>query len=109
MMDIRIVDGHIKTTPAMIEYVTSHVAAAIGSFADSFTSVDVHIRDENGPKGGVDKRCVIHAHAAHAGLGSLIVREKAEQFYQAIDLATKKLKRVISRRKQRVNDTRHHA
>jgi hypothetical protein len=46
MMDIRIVDGHIKTTPAMIEYVTSHVAAEIGNFADSFTSVDVHIRDE---------------------------------------------------------------
>ncbi|MEI2701477.1 MAG: HPF/RaiA family ribosome-associated protein [Baekduia sp.] len=49
----------------------------------------------NGPRGGIDKECRILASIPHRS--PVIVADQAGGFYEAIDLASHKLKRAISK------------
>ncbi|CAG0957333.1 hypothetical protein PHYC_00538 [Phycisphaerales bacterium] len=99
-MQIRLIDGRIATTPGMLEFVHTRLAAAVGRFASRLREVRVRIVDVNGPKGGLDKRCVILATVNGRGKGGgsvVIARECAAGFYAAIAGASHTLKRLVTR------------
>lgn len=98
-MNVRLIDGPIKTTDGMLAFVRDKVALGLAPFARNLRQVDVHIRDVNGPKGGVDKHCTIHAE--QIGAESIVVRSHAADFYQAISDASRKLRRVLARSRKR--------
>lgn len=94
-MNIRVIDGSIQTTPGMMAHIQARLNNALDRFARQVRDVEIHIKDENGPKGGRDKRCSIHAHID--GAGPIIVEHHDSEFYAAIDQASHKLKRAVSR------------
>ncbi len=99
-MQVRLIDGRIPTTPGMLEFVHSRIAAAVGRFASRLREVRIHITDVNGPKGGLDKRCVILATVngrGRGGGGVVIARECEGDFYAAIAGAAHTLKRLVTR------------
>lgn len=99
-MQIQLIDGHIATTPGMLAFVHTRIAAAVGRFASRLREVRVRITDINGPKGGLDKRCVILATVNGRGKkgGSVVIaRDCAADFYAAIAGASHTLKRLVAR------------
>lgn len=95
-MVITLVDGSIKTTDAMREFVHQRLNAALGRFEDRIPRVEVRICDENGPRGGVDKLCRVTA--TIAGAGPLMIEKRAGDFYEAIARAVNAVKQNVARR-----------
>jgi ribosome-associated translation inhibitor RaiA len=89
---------------ALIETVSAMVEAALGRFASHVTRVDVHMSDENGSKGGLDKRCVIEAHMEGRKPGAVV--ENAETMKQAVQGAIDKLVRMLDSIVGRMNAQR---
>jgi ribosome-associated translation inhibitor RaiA len=78
---------------ALIETVTGMMQTALTRFASHVTRVDVHMSDENGSKGGRDKRCVVEAHME--GRKPVAVADNAETTKQAVQGAIDKLVRML--------------
>lgn len=94
-MNIRLIDGSIQTTPGMMAHVQARLNNSLDRFARHVRDVEIHIKDENGPKGGLDKRCAMHVHID--GANPIIVEHRDSEFYAAIDQATHKLKRAVTK------------
>ena len=98
-MRIQLIDGRIPTTPGMSAFVHARLTAALDRFASRIREVIVRITDVNGPKGGLDKRCIILATVG--GGGQVIARSTDSDFYAAIGKAVATLKSLVGRRIQR--------
>lgn len=59
----------------------------------------VFLSDDNGPRGGVDKRCRLELSTTHAGL--LVVSTVARDWRTALDLALARAARALVRSLQR--------
>ena len=98
-MVITLVNGSIKTTDAMRDFVHQRLSAALGRFGDRIPRVEIRITDENGPRGGVDKLCRVTANIA--GAGPLTIEKRAGDFYEAIARAINAVKQNVARRVSR--------
>jgi ribosome-associated translation inhibitor RaiA len=59
--------------------------------------LEIELSDDNGPKGGLDKRCRITFEMPHTK--SITVSENSADIYQAVDLAAHRFVRVVKRYK----------
>lgn len=94
-MTLTLIDSNIPATPAMLAHVQARIDHALGRFADKVSEVRVHVIDTNGPKGGVDKVCSIHARVNKAP--AIIVTHAAADYYQAVTSAARRLKATLGR------------
>lgn len=62
---------------------------------DHVTRVIVRLSDINGPRGGVDKRCLIEVRLKHAP--ALVIEDTEADLYLAIDRATERVGRAMER------------
>jgi len=81
------------TFPALVE---STVQDALRPFEGKLTRVEVHLRDLNAGKGGVDKRCVIEARPR--GLDPVVADHESDKVDGAFQGALDKLQRVLVKR-----------
>ncbi len=95
-MDFRFVDGPMSTSQSLLNHAERKVRRALSRISDRVTRVEVHVVDDNGPKGGTDKRCSIVANIA--GMGQIAVNELSSDFFKAVDLAARKLRRATEHR-----------
>ncbi|QDS99552.1 hypothetical protein HG15A2_28760 [Adhaeretor mobilis] len=65
----------------------------LARFSDRITRVDVTLTDENGPRGGVDKRCRLSV--IMPGNGELATSAKDENPWKAIDRAVRRARRIV--------------
>jgi putative sigma-54 modulation protein len=83
------------------DYVERRLSLATDRFRNRIATVKVQLSDVNGPRGGVDKVCLITAFLP--GVGEIAVGEKAETLTSATDRAAGRLKSriaaFVSRRK----------
>jgi ribosome-associated translation inhibitor RaiA len=88
-------DNNINGSAKLIENVSSDLQAALSRFGNQLTRIDVHLRDNNGPKsnGDDDKSCLLEARMA--GQKPTVVSHEAATVRQAIDGATEKLERAL--------------
>jgi ribosome-associated translation inhibitor RaiA len=83
--------------PAVFQdFAEKKVAEALGHLAERLTSVEVHVKDLNAHKNGIDKRCVIEARPR--GLDPVAVECDAEHARDAVTLASAKLERALRHR-----------
>ncbi len=94
-MRIEIRSAGFSTTEALREHVGRRLRIALSRRADGVQRVVVRMSDENGPMGGIDKRCRIEA--VLRGLPLQVVEAVAGDLYSAIDSATKRLGRALDR------------
>ena len=80
------------------------VRFALGSTSGRVRSVVVRLADENGPRGGVDKRCTIRANLP--GGPPVIIEQQEADLYVAIDRAADRAGRAVSRRLERAAGAR---
>lgn len=65
-------------------------------FGDQLTRIEVHFQDINGPKGGENKHCSIEARPR--GLDPVIAENTAEDAYDSVRGAARKLENVLGKR-----------
>jgi putative sigma-54 modulation protein len=96
-MRIELHDGPIATTPAMITFAQTKLAAAVGHLASLVDSVRIVVRDTNGPKGGVDTRCSLHAAVNWKGHSVLVAEDHGPDYYAALTAASRRLRHALRR------------
>jgi ribosomal subunit interface protein len=103
-MNLEIRGVELDPTPALREHVSRRLAFALSRFSGRIKDVEVRLRDENGPKGGVDKVCRIKA-TCH-GLPTLVVEAVGSDLYGAIDVAADRAGRALGRALRRQTSRR---
>lgn len=99
-------DQHIDGTQDFSDHVINVVTKALGHFSDEITRVEVHVSDENGPKGSDkhgDKRCMIEVRLA--GTKPIGVTDHGDNVHVAIAGAAEKARRAI---KTQIGKRREH-
>jgi ribosomal subunit interface protein len=104
-MRLEIRRRRLEVSEALRAHVERRLRTALGRFARRVGRVRVYLRDVNGPRGGVDKRCRIVVHlppagrAVVSGTGSdpyAVVTRTAERSGRAVK---RHLKRKAARRR----------
>lgn len=83
-------------TEALRSHCERRMRFAIGPGASRLQGVTVRMADENGPRGGVDKRCTVKA--VMPGAPAIVIAQDDVDLYVAIDRAADRLSRTLSRR-----------
>ena len=86
----------LEVGPPLREMVDGRVREALGHLADKLTRVDVHLRDLNADKGGIDKRCVCEARPR--GMDPIAAENESADLQEAVHGAVAKLVRALRHR-----------
>lgn len=95
-MRIKMTARDFELTDSLREYVEYRLAFALSPFQDRIRGVVVVLSDINGPRGGIDKRCLLQVRLR--GLSELIIEETEADFQIAVSRAADRAKRVLGRR-----------
>lgn len=98
-MKIEVKGLELSTTEALTDHAIHRLGISLAHQADAVSRVVVRLRDDNGPKGGVDKRCTMEATVL--GHGTEVAEAQSADLYEAIDAAARRLGRSIERTLER--------
>lgn len=93
-MKIQINATNVEVPAAFEEFIENRLHEVLKAFEQQLTRVEVHLKDENGGKGGVDKRCMLEARPR--GLDPIAVEFTAADVTDAVRKAADKLKNALS-------------
>ncbi|TSA11136.1 MAG: HPF/RaiA family ribosome-associated protein [Betaproteobacteria bacterium] len=103
-MQIDIQARGFKLTEGLRTQAERRVRFALGSTSGRVRSVVMRLADENGPRGGLDKRCTIRA--SLPGGPPVIIEHQEADLYVAIDRAADRAARAVSRRLEKTSTGR---
>jgi ribosomal subunit interface protein len=103
-MHVEIKSQGFEMTPALRNYTLQRLQSSLGRIRDRARHVSVHLSDENGPRGGVDKRCLVAIHIA--GGAPVVIEDTREDMYNAIDRVSKRAMNSLMRRLSRTHARR---
>ena len=95
-MRLEIRSAGASLTEAIREWAKSRILFAVGRFSSRVEAVKVVLGDVNGPRGGVDQRCVVEVRVRSGG--TLVAEVVDTDLYAAIS-------RAADRAARRVRDT----
>lgn len=79
---------NIDLNATLRKQIQHRLHTALSRFSPKIGRVDVHLRDENGPRGGVAERCLLRA---QLGSRSLVVTRTREDILAAVNDACERL------------------
>jgi len=103
-MQIQIHAPHITVPAEFLGFIERSVEDVLAHFAERLTRVEVHLRDMNGHKGGVDKRCTVEARPR--GLDPIASEHESADVKEALQGALEKLHRALDHRLGRLESRR---
>jgi putative sigma-54 modulation protein len=107
MMQLDIQTNGFSLTDAIRNYTTQRMQFALDRDDGQIMYVRVSLVDINGPRGGIDKRCLINL--ALAGKNNIVVEDTEADLYVAIDRASDRCERTLTRRLERMREFSHDA
>jgi ribosome-associated translation inhibitor RaiA len=100
-------DHNIPGREALTAHVNKVLSNALSHFRERVTRVEVHLSDENGPKGGeADMRCAMEARLGN--LQPIAITHAAATLHQAIGGAANKLARLVGHSLARLGEHQGH-
>ncbi|GAA5165179.1 HPF/RaiA family ribosome-associated protein [Viridibacterium curvum] len=99
-MQIEIQSGNLEMSDAIREHASRRATFALSRLSSRIRRVTIHLSDENGPRGGVDKRCLVSVQLE--GAPEAVVEDSGSDVYTLIDRALARAGRVASRRLERM-------
>ncbi|NNJ94686.1 MAG: HPF/RaiA family ribosome-associated protein [Halobacteria archaeon] len=104
-MLINIHSHGLSITHAIRERVDKRIRFALSRISHRLRRVDVRLSDLNGPRGGVDKRCLIEVRINRHP--PVIVTDVQSDLYRCVDRASARAQRTVLRRLS-LDNRRHH-
>jgi putative sigma-54 modulation protein len=98
-MQIEVRGQSLAVTPALSSYAERRVTTALRRFGRRIALVAVRLIDENGKRGGIDKRCHIEVTIPRRPV--LLIEERHSDVYTAIDFAADRVAMAVSRELER--------
>ena len=95
-MQIAIVARGFPLTDALRNHTHTRLGFTLSHAASRIRRVDIRLSDLNGPRGGVDKRCLIEL--LLDGLPTVVIEDIQPDMYTAIDRAVGRAARTVMRR-----------
>ncbi len=96
-------DRNLEGHEGLTRHVEASLKAGLARFREGITSIEVRLSDENAAKSGnADKRCVIEARPA--GRNPVAVSDNRATIEEAVEGATRKLRRLLDSAQGRSND-----
>tara|TARA_B100001778_G_scaffold198593_1_gene163871 strand:- start:311 stop:718 length:408 start_codon:yes stop_codon:yes gene_type:complete len=92
---------------AINRYTEDKVRLAMALYRGKVQRAEVFLSDVNGPKGGRDMQCKIKIKAN--GFAAICAQDKAEDLYDAISACSKRARRAVEKRFDRVLQRRQRA
>lgn len=105
-MRLHIESPDFHLTQAMREFIETRVHCGLGRCDPEISVVEVHLSDDNGRRGGVDKRCRIRVQLHHQA--DVLVDDVETDLYLAMSRATDRAGRTVSRRLSRRRSLQRH-
>ncbi len=106
-MQIQLRSRGSSVTDAMRTWTERRVLFALGQFSGRVRTVRVTLTDENGPRGGVDQRCVMEARVD--GAGPVMSEVMDPDLYAAVSRAADRLSRCVRSTLDRERSSRRDA
>lgn len=103
-MQIQVNAADPQTRGVDEEMIVAEVQKALGRFSEQITRVEVHVKDLNAGKGGVDKQCTMEARLS--GLDPVTVTADAAELGAAVVSAGGKLQRMVQTVVEKRNERR---
>lgn len=94
-MNVQLQTQGFDLTASINDYVRGQIDFNLANFESHVISVDVYMRDINGPKGGEDKKVLIQTRL-DSGQVITVERTRAD-LYATITVATRQVKRSVRR------------
>lgn len=104
-MQLDIQTNGFSLTDGIRDYTTQRLQFALNRNDQCVTKIKVRLADINGPRGGVDKRCQIDL--SLAGHNDIVIEDTETNLYVAIDRASDRCARTLSRRLERARAFSH--
>lgn len=106
-MKIDIQTHGFTLTDALRTQTERRLRFAFGGLGSRVGRVGVRLTDENGPRGGIDKRCALRISVP--GQQPIVIEQQESNLYVAIDCAAERAGRAVSRQMGRQNAQRRDA
>jgi putative sigma-54 modulation protein len=103
---LEIRSGVMDIDPGLRAWIYERTGRQLGKFAQQIERIQVRFGDENGPKGGLDKCCLVHVILSK--LPPVIVEVRGETEQQAFDLAASRTERAVRRNMEKHGFSTHH-
>ena len=84
-----------ELSSAIDSIVREEIQSSLEHFADEIVSVDVFMKDTNGPKGGIDKQVLMRIQLR--GRQQITLQTTREDLYAAVRMSGKRAKRAVHR------------
>jgi putative sigma-54 modulation protein len=104
-MQLDIQTNGFTLSDALKSYTTARMQFALKRNDNYITRARVWLADINGPRGGIDKRCQIELKLA--GQNNIVIEDIEADLYFAIDRASDRCMRTLSRRLARTKQHAH--
>ncbi|MDZ4142791.1 MAG: HPF/RaiA family ribosome-associated protein [Methylotenera sp.] len=101
-MQLDIQSNGFSLTEGIRSYALLRIRFALERNDNHIMSVKVRLSDINGPRGGVDKRCQIDL--SLAGHNDIVIEDTETNLYVAIDRASDRCARTLTRRLERARE-----
>ncbi len=103
-MHLQVNGLNISLSDTLLAHVDTRFRFALDRIENQITRVSVRLEDQNGPRGGEDKHCKVIV-TLRAG-GTVVLNEKGNNFYNVIDRASEKTKRLINKNSEKKRSRR---
>ena len=94
-MKVRLRYKGFPVSDGLSEYATRKIHRHLSRFGQRLDLVEGRLSDVNGPRGGLDKRCLFTA--TGPDIGSVRVEERHHDFYAAVEKAIGRLAQNVGR------------
>lgn len=102
-MQVDIQSLGFSLTPALSAYARKRIDYALSFASAHISRLTLRLSDINGSRGGEDKRCLIELRVK--GAPDIVIEDVEADLYAAIDRATERARRTLTRRLSKARDT----
>lgn len=103
-MRLTIVSRSVRLSDAMRSQFERRAQFALGRFAAAIRAVQVRLLDENGPRGGVDKRCQVLLWPRRGK--PIVVERRGQEIHCLVTDALDRAARTVARALKRISTRR---
>ena len=98
-MNVQINSLNMQHSSALRDHVVAQLERSLRSVRDRITRIVVRFHDDNGPRGGTDKRCTVEVRLA--GVEPLLAEQRHADVFRAAAGAVTRVRRAVRRRIER--------